>query len=60
VKPKPGEKQPDFNARVAEHQSELVAAIETHALRLATNTDNKTQRVRTALASAANPQAVTG
>ena len=56
VKPKPGEKQHDFSARAAEQQSELVAAIETHALRLATNTDNKTQRVLKALASATNPE----
>jgi alpha-D-ribose 1-methylphosphonate 5-triphosphate synthase subunit PhnG len=50
VKPKDHDGQSDLETRAEKRQAELAAAIADLGLQVATNTDNKTQRVLTALA----------
>lgn len=51
VRPNDHDDQFDLNTRAEKRQAELVAAITDFGLQVATNTDNKTQRVLTALAT---------
>jgi hypothetical protein len=50
VKPKDHDDRSDLETRAEKRQAELAAAIADLGLQVATNTDNKTQRVLTALA----------
>jgi hypothetical protein len=51
VKPKDHDTQGDLQARALKHQADMLAAIDHLGMHVAANTDNKTQRVLTALAA---------